>query len=688
MELSKGQVFNLWDTNGRRHDVINALEIYLRILKELYANSPSEQWSTYPNSTLQYRFYKEAIAASPDVFQDHPKFDKFERYLEGKEHHFYNKTLQISLEERENLDVNIEQRARHYTSNLVRLGLADKERTLSQTGIALLTGKVSRDVLEELLPITDTNLILLRQLLKLKTFTKENSQGIRYFYSPCMMAFYLLLTKESVDINYFKQHVQGISPYWKEFINIDENQEIDIANYILRDINIPIEFMSHDKVQRDIFKTLIRNRKSGSTVPIYYDFYSALYDYVVEPNNEHFILLQNMLLGEEAEKLEKAFGCGTNILHCGTKARPYTFDQFVEANADSNLLSFNINTELYKKYIVSKYFDTAREYSDTTIRMLSATGLFQFAKPLVELSHKELFHIIMSHINMRQFIFGEVNNAQYTKAEEGLSSDFCQGLTLVDILGFDEQIISSIKNELQSKYGSFSEVRSVLVDENRVKLEKHIDEKYSKDEVIRLLRLISNRDNDRVIKQYVNEDASVPTIYEFLVAIAWYYISNKKISVYDSINLTLNGDFEPMIHAAGGAGDIIVNYSDKKVMLEATLMNASAQKRGEWEPVLRHAINLTAEAYPQRVFTLFIADELDYNTINIWRAVAAVTLESSTTREKTEHVIIMPFTNEHICHFIESDVSDDKIISSIDASYNEIKVNFDDTWHSNIIASL
>lgn len=150
----------------------------------------------------------------------------------------------------------------------------------------------------------------------------------------------------------------------------------------------------------------------------------------------------------------------------------------------------------------------------------------------------------------------------------------------------------------------------------------------------------------------------------------------------------MNGDFEPVIHASGGAGDIVVNYPDKTVMLEATLMNASSQKRGEWEPVLRHAINLTAEEFPKRVYTLFVADELDYNTINIWRAVAAVTLESSTTGEKTEHVIIMPFTNENICRFMESGISDTKIIDRIEQSFDEIKANFDDTWHSKILDSL
>ncbi|MBO4738506.1 MAG: AlwI family type II restriction endonuclease [Bacteroidales bacterium] len=243
-------------------------------------------------------------------------------------------------------------------------------------------------------------------------------------------------------------------------------------------------------------------------------------------------------------------------------------------------------------------------------------------------------------------------------------------------------------NDLHISYGVATDIRSALVEENRQKLEVHIQEKYPQEKIVELLRMISNRQNDKKIKQYVNEDATVPTIYEFIIAIAWYYISDRKISVYDSLNLTLNGDFEPVIHAGGGAGDIVVKYTDKIVMLEATLMNAAAQKRGEWEPVLRHAINLTAESYPQRVFTLFVADTLDYNTINIWRAVAAVTLESSITGEKTEHVIIMPFTNEHLCHFIENSISDDRIIAAIDNSYDEIKANFDDTWHDKIIATL
>ena len=389
-------------------------------------------------------------------------------------------------------------------------------------------------------------------------------------------------------------------------------------------------------------------------------------------------------MGKDSDKLKKAFGFGKEILKCGNKNHPYNHSSFIEKNSDNPLLSNNINREFYKNYNVSKLLDIIDEYSDTTIRMLGATGLFQFSKPLVELSHKKFLKVLLSRSNLQESIFGIVTNNEY----ERMQTLYYESVSISSILGFDSETIKTIISDLQRVYGVSKDIHSALVNENNTKLERHIQEKYPKEKIVELLRYITTRQKDKEIKRYVNDDATIPTIYEYIVAIAWYYISGKKISVYDSLNLTLNGDFEPVIHAGGGAGDIVVKYTDKIVMLEATLMNAAAQKRGEWEPVLRHAINLTADSYPKKVFTLFVADTLDYNTINIWRAVAAVTLKSSSTGEKTEHVIIMPFTNENICQFIEGGISDDKIITAVDNSYDEIKANFDDTWHNKIIASL
>ena len=91
MEVKEHQIFNLWDTNGRRGDVLNAIQIYLGILKNLEMQRPGEKWAAYPNSLKQYYFYKEAITASPDIFKDHGKFDLFNKQIEKQWYAFLAK---------------------------------------------------------------------------------------------------------------------------------------------------------------------------------------------------------------------------------------------------------------------------------------------------------------------------------------------------------------------------------------------------------------------------------------------------------------------------------------------------------------------------------------------------------------------------------------------------------------------
>ncbi len=186
----------------------------------------------------------------------------------------------------------------------------------------------------------------------------------------------------------------------------------------------------------------------------------------------------------------------------------------------------------------------------------------------------------------------------------------------------------------------------------------------------------------------MNDAATVPTIYEFIIGIAWYYISNEDFDLYDSLNLTLNADFEPVIHAGGGDGDIVITYNDMVVMLEVTLMNKQAQKRGEWEPVLRHSLNLKAANEPKDTITFFIADELDNNTVNIWRAVAAAALESTNTHQPVEGVVIMPFTNRAILNFLETGTPRTRIIEEVKKSFAKVPQITDNKWHDDILSAL
>ena len=154
----------------------------------------------------------------------------------------------------------------------------------------------------------------------------------------------------------------------------------------------------------------------------------------------------------------------------------------------------------------------------------------------------------------------------------------------------------------------------------------------------------------------------------------------------------MSANFEPLVHAGGGQGDIVIYESDKVVMLEATLMNVNSQKRGEWEPVLRHSVNLKVDEETRetgrKVITFFIADEFDLNTINIWKAVASVPLQSTTDKNKfTDNVAIMPISNKELSFLVDKEKEYDSIIDNVIGLFKvDSKFNFQ--WREDFINSI
>ena len=134
MRLKKdSQIFNLMDTNGRRNDVVNALQGYLSILDDVQ-NGKRMKWACLPGSLAQYEFYRQAIRRSPEVFKQHGPYDQLQKAMERRpdfRQAVRNGDIGWIREHRgayegliRQFDKGIEDRARHYTSNLVKLGLA------------------------------------------------------------------------------------------------------------------------------------------------------------------------------------------------------------------------------------------------------------------------------------------------------------------------------------------------------------------------------------------------------------------------------------------------------------------------------------------------------------------------------------------------------------------------------------
>lgn len=683
MELGNNkQIFNLWDTNGRRADVLNAIEIYLNILVELREEYPDMAWGNYPNSLYQYLFYQKAIEASPEVFKNHAKYDQFSAEISIKD---LENGVELDKEKKKIIDEAIEQRARHYTSNLVRLGFARTDREITPAGQSYYNSSITKDQIEEIIPISTTNLLILRQLLKFRTYTKPDENGRRNTYSPLFMALYILLSDKQFDKDDFKTMVQSLTPY--KPINPDdviEQCKRKDYSFAEREFVVPPDFLKKDVIEQSEFEAHITNAKSSSVSKCYYEFYKHLYNYRQNPTDLNFERLK-VICCNNSNSLKQAFGNGNKVFDFG-RLNSYDHKEFKNNNYHSPfLITNNFNRTFYTEYTRSKIVDQARENSDTTSRLFAATGLISLSKALPQLIDSDIYECIFDINYLKDNIFTVVTQEEYEKQVQ----EYETNLSLSKILKYSSIRISDVLSRISSKLGKDRRViKKILKDRTSRAFENHIKENYPIERVSRLLKGFSDIDGGIKSRDEINPSCGIPTAFEYIVAIAWYYVSDVRYDLYSSMNLTMGADFEPERFAPKGTGDIVAEYEDIIVMLEVTMMNAQAQKRGEWEPVLRHSVNLRVDSAPKDAVTIFIANELDYNTINIWRAVAMVPLKSSNSNDIVNGVAIMPITSVELSEMLDDNVKGSKLISTIKSSYSSLQHAFDDNWRNSIILEI
>lgn len=645
MKLSNSaETFNLGDTSFRRKVLIEDYNTLLPILKQI--NDEYESWDTESQGV------------------------------------FYRKVLnQTNLFSRNNTE-DPAKRGRTLTNALVKIGLTDEKRNLSRVAINWLNKSITpMDDLEKLFGIDINNVLFLRQLVKLRVY---DSAGQNYFY-PFRVAIQLIIRYRNIPQQDFLTIVHLIQPTFSEqkIKNIINNYQKVTTNDMIfsefldksfpeesktLDISLSLESLfKNDNIDRTAFNSIFVNRKTTESQDIYYDFIVKLLKFKKESNSEN---LKSLLQVSINDKIKKAFGFGKSVF-----IRKTNVSEFYDANNDNNLLSDN-NQYIYDQFVLSKKDDIVKEYRDMTKRTFNLTGIIDFSNGLVNATNQVILEPIFDNISL-------AGTGEYIDYEQDLSFSFYQDMSLSNILNLDANAIFNRLEEVLEVTDK-SKVLTAVVTQKEDKFRSLISQKFPKEKIMEILPLFSER-KDSEIHHLVSEYATIPTIFEYIVGIAWYHISNENFSISKSLNLTLDGNMLPLSHAVGGAGDIVIDYEDLTLMIEVTLMNAQAQKRGEWEPVLRHATNLTVSRSPKNVTTLFIADELDTNTINIWRAVASVPMKATDKDDFAKLVKIFPMTNSELLEMLDQHIDEQKLLKDIDNSYIGLSNNFDFSWRDKIL---
>ena len=229
-----------------------------------------------------------------------------------------------------------------------------------------------------------------------------------------------------------------------------------------------------------------------------------------------------------------------------------------------------------------------------------------------------------------------------------------------------------------------------LNEERKELLEKLIDEKFSKSQLVILLNKIQLREDDS-IQDYVTNNADAPTIFEYILAICWYKISDGRFDLLNSMRLSLDANMLPKTHASGGQGDIYIKYTKvifsnpHNLLIEATLTNNSQQRRAEMEPVSRHLGQLLVENAEIPSYCVFVSNYLDKNVIFDFRSRKSIPY---TYGGKTVYGMkIIPIDIDLVIHTLQQEISYDQLYEVFDNAFRS-EIEYDNWYEKEVKESI
>ncbi|MFT4413213.1 AlwI family type II restriction endonuclease [Fredinandcohnia humi] len=571
--------------------------------------------------------------------------------------------------------------AREKTSGLKELGLITEHRKITEVGseiLNLLEQEEINDEQNEFMIEADA-LIYLKQLLKL--YVRDSQFSIRPFVALLYMldkldylteeefTFLLPLCKNNRDVKTMVKLIQGR----REGKGAGASINSIILHFMNRMPNYRQAreyFIEQKEVTVELICAVGMNRKSREGEKMYdapyFDLYQALWE-SLNIDTEKITEVELNKVKSAIKQLKKP-SKWWRLLLLGKSQRKADQLEFFR-NKMSRLfrggftLSSKKNVEIDKETAFRNSFYTfmhlykwkanLEEYGDLNKRYFSLADILIFQDEKVELT---LFAKYFFHLCVDQLIEEPI---QTSLLNQSLSFE-----QISPALKIDTQDVVDLVSEKTGKRLDIPSMREHFKREKDSQLEALINHRFSKEKLVELFTLIESRNdtNDKAVQSYVTENADIPTIFEYLLGVSWYHISGKTINLMDSWNMSLDANLLPKRHAAGGGSDIVIDfdattdYPNHKLMLEATLTNATNQRRAEMEPVSRHLGTLKAANPDTEIYGVFVSNHLDINVVIDFRSRKDVPYFDRTTGTLVKDNMIIPVDTENIKTMLSKDI--------------------------------
>ena len=510
--------------------------------------------------------------------------------------------------------------AREKTSGLVSLGFIDDSRKITSVGTELLKlSEQNNFSVDNIFGLPADSFIYFKQLLK--TSVKIENEFVR----PFIITAYLITKLGELSFDEFTyilplcidrkstlKSVEDIKLLREKKIGVDDiifARIMDRENYQLA----LKYFLKADVVTEDIVSEIGINRKSRNYDRAYFPIYNALHKFYIEKDTTSaYEILAALKKISNTGTLWQQYLFGKNNL-VKIKKSPLDFIQpnkFDTADSESKFrtIFFAVMHIIKAKRSLEDYFDLNRRYMKT-----SDVILFADEKVTLDIVPRHYFKSISD----------KLLDIAFTSSE--LLKENCSLEKIADFLIPNESfILDGINQEFSLKLTSLQDAGEILERQRYIRLAHLIDSRFTNAQIINLLNLIAKRE-DAEIQKLVTDNADIPTIFEYVLGILWYKISNRAGKILDYMKLSLDVDLLPKTHAAGGEADIVYEYEKTStypahsLLLEATLADKTNQRRMEMEPVSRHLGNHILRTKNLDSYCVFATNSLNMNVVSDFR---------------------------------------------------------------------
>lgn len=650
----KSYCWSLGTTSFRVQNLNYKIEKQLQMLNELWSNKENKTWDYFTQQKYYNIMHKEGFL--------------------------------IGDAERKDKD------ARQKTSGLVEIGVIDKKRRITEIGYKIIEIIKNGDFNDDnIFNIPKDSYIYLKQLLKMQKI------GTDMKVKPFIVLIYLLsnlqyLTKE--EFTYLlplclknceaKDMINTVKMLRENEITIEDiikNRMNSMKNY-----QEALEFMNHNEIDTlDKFTKVDMNRKSKDGSKNLFQFYKDLLDIVQGDLNKEelnkivkFIKVQSKQNFKVVKYWKDYFGYSSkNIFTDEWKNYLKSTKIF---NAKDRI---EFNTEFFRIMQTAKWKATLEEYADLNIRYFSLTDIILFKDNKVQLDilPKYYFLNIAEELLNTEFL----NNKEY---KEYIEKDI-EFNKIYDCLNINiNDVITQIKVYYPESKISINNVKEFIQNERLKRFEELIENKFKKENLVILFRNIE-KDNRKEVEEYLNCEATIPTILEYVLAIAWYRISNKTGNILEFMKLSLDANLLPKNHAGGGTADIVYNYQknhvydEHKLLIEATLTDSTSQRKAEMEPVSRHLLRNMQEYDNQNSYAIFVANILNQEVLSDFRSRKNYWYKGKNDQDK-KGLKIIPLSINDIVIILQKNLKYNELYILFENAYKDEKIN-DLKWYDELV---